>query len=215
MRLQGKVCLITGAAAGIGRATAEKFKAEGATVAVCDLVAVDDVRVENGPWDHYARVNVADRAAVDAWVTAVLAEYGRIDVLVNNAGITRDAQLVKYKNGDVVGTMSEEAFDLVIAVSFLFCALSGVYFLFAPSGGYQGGQNLGWDPGFLLNRTAWDLIHTWSGVLLIIAAVLHFAIHWRWVRQVTVRFFLSLKPQASEAQRATTAETSVPLSPRA
>jgi hypothetical protein len=82
--------------------------------------------------------------------------------------------------------------DLVVALSFLLCALSGIYFLFGPSGGFQGGRNPGWDPGILFDRTTWDLIHTWSGVILIVAAIIHFAIHWRWVRNVTQRFFLSL-----------------------
>jgi hypothetical protein len=95
--------------------------------------------------------------------------------------------------------------DLVIALSFLVCAISGVYFLFAPSGGFQGGQNLGWDPGFLFSRTTWDLVHTWSGVVMMVAAVVHLAIHWRWVRQVTVRFFLSLLPQSEAMQRASNA----------
>jgi cytochrome b subunit of formate dehydrogenase len=87
------------------------------------------------------------------------------------------------------------AINLVVAVSFLLCAVSGIYFLFGPSGGYQGGRNSGWDPGFLFSRVTWDLIHTWSGVVLSVAAVVHFAIHWRWVKNVTLRFFLSLWPQ--------------------
>jgi cytochrome b subunit of formate dehydrogenase len=87
------------------------------------------------------------------------------------------------------------AVDLVIALSFLICALTGIYFLFAPEGGFQGGNNPGWDPGFLFSRTTWDLLHTWSGVAMIVAAAVHLAIHWRWVRNVTARFFLSLLPQ--------------------
>jgi hypothetical protein len=87
------------------------------------------------------------------------------------------------------------AINTLIGVSFLACALSGVYLLFAPSGGFQGGTNAGWDPNFLLSRTTWDLIHTWSGVVMIVAAVVHFWIHWRWVKNVTRKFFLSLLPQ--------------------
>jgi cytochrome b subunit of formate dehydrogenase len=93
------------------------------------------------------------------------------------------------------GAIVNVAVDAAIAISFLVCALSGIYFLFAPSGGFQGGRNTGWDPSFLFSRTTWDLIHTWSGVVLIVAAVIHFAIHWRWVKNVTMRFFLSLRPQ--------------------
>lgn len=79
--------------------------------------------------------------------------------------------------------------DAVIALSFLICALSGLYFLYGPTGGYQGGSNPGWDPGFLFSRSTWDVLHTWSGVVMIVAAVLHFAIHWGWVKKVTARFF--------------------------
>ncbi len=79
--------------------------------------------------------------------------------------------------------------DAVVAASFGLCALSGIYFLFVPGG--QGAL----DPNLLFSRTIWDLIHTWSGVLLIVAAVVHLAIHWRWVKNVSKRFFQSLLPQ--------------------
>jgi len=81
--------------------------------------------------------------------------------------------------------------DLAIAISFLLCAGSGIIFLLAPSGGFQGGANPNWDPGFLFSRTTWDMIHTWSGVALIVSAVIHLAIHWRWVKNVTLKFFQS------------------------
>jgi len=98
------------------------------------------------------------------------------------------------------GAKINVAIDALVAASFLVCALSGIYFLFAPSGGFQGGQNAGWDPNWLFSRTTWDLIHTWSGVVSIAAAVVHFAIHWRWVKNVTMRFFLSLVPQPGNHQ---------------
>ena len=99
------------------------------------------------------------------------------------------------------GALINVVIDLAVAVSFLLCALTGVYLLFAPSGAFQGGQNPAWDPGFLFSRTTWDLIHTWSGAALIIAAVIHLAIHWRWVMNVTRRVFLSLwqRPQRADA----------------
>jgi 3-oxoacyl-[acyl-carrier protein] reductase len=119
MRLQGKITLVTGGAAGIGRATAERFAQEGATVVVCDLneAALQDVLPALGPNASCYKVNVADRQAVQAWIDEVVAKYGRIDVLVNNAGIVRDGQLVKMKDGEVVKSMSEADFDLVIAVN--------------------------------------------------------------------------------------------------
>jgi len=79
--------------------------------------------------------------------------------------------------------------NLAIALSFTLTALSGVYFLIAPTGGYQGGMTTGWDPGFLMDRSSWDVLHTWSGVLLIVAAIEHFIIHWGWITKVTTRFF--------------------------
>ncbi len=86
--------------------------------------------------------------------------------------------------------------DTVIGLSFLITAVSSIYFLFLPTG-YQGGRTLGWDPGFLFTRTTWDLIHTWSAVIMIVAAIIHFVIHWRWVVNVTQRFFLSLRKRAT------------------
>ena len=94
--------------------------------------------------------------------------------------------------------------DATIAVSFLVTAVSGVYFLFIPAGGYQGGRNTNWDPNLLFSRTTWDLIHTWAGVIMIIAAIVHLWIHWRWVVNVSRRFFLSLRQQPTLRPAATT-----------
>ena len=89
------------------------------------------------------------------------------------------------------------ALDAVVAVSFLLCALSGVYFLFAPGGSGAGHSQ---QAGLLFSRTTWDMIHTWSGVVLAGGAVVHFAIHWRWVKNVTAKFFLSLVPERARRE---------------
>ncbi|HOB92915.1 MAG TPA: 3-oxoacyl-[acyl-carrier-protein] reductase [Aquabacterium sp.] len=113
MRLKNKVSIITGAAQGIGLATALKFAEEGATVIVCDMkpagvdAALAMVRARGAQAQGFA-VNVTDRAAIDAMVTAVKDHYGHIDVLVNNAGITKDARLQK---------MTLDQFDAVIDVN--------------------------------------------------------------------------------------------------
>jgi 3-oxoacyl-[acyl-carrier protein] reductase len=104
LNLTDKVVIVTGGARGIGRATAERFESEGGRVVVWD------VRGNNA-------VDVANRDAVEAATNDVIAQYGRIDVLINNAGITRDAQLVKYKDGEVVSTMDDAAFDAVVDVN--------------------------------------------------------------------------------------------------
>ena len=112
-RLQNKVSLITGAAQGIGLATARRFAQEGAIVIVCDIKpeAVEDATRQCqalGAQTAGFVLDVTDRARVDEVVKQVLDRFGRIDVLVNNAGITQDARLQK---------MTIEQFDRVIDVN--------------------------------------------------------------------------------------------------
>jgi len=124
MCLKDKVCLITGGAAGIGKATAIKFANEGAKVVLCDVdpEAGEALARELGNGAVFYKVDVTNREAVQEWVDDVVDNFGRVDVLVNNAGITRDGLFVKYKDGEVVSQMSEDAFDLVIKVN-----LKGVF----------------------------------------------------------------------------------------
>jgi len=77
--------------------------------------------------------------------------------------------------------------DFTIAISFIIAAISGVNFLFS-TGGSLSVRN----QDFLFSRTAWDLIHTWSGILMTIAAIVHFVIHWRWVVNVSKRVVVNL-----------------------
>jgi 3-oxoacyl-[acyl-carrier protein] reductase len=124
MRLKDRVTLITGGAAGIGKATAMKFAAEGAQVVIADLneAAGNAALGEIGASAVFYAVNVADRSGVQAWVDDVLIRFGRVDVLVNNAGVLRDGTLVKVKDGELVKQMAEDDFDLVISVN-----LKGVF----------------------------------------------------------------------------------------
>jgi 3-oxoacyl-[acyl-carrier protein] reductase len=113
MRLAGKISIITGAGRGIGHATALKFAREGAIVIVCDMdrTGIDQTVAavrDAGGEAHGFVVDVTDRPSIQAMVDAVMQRYGRIDVLVNNAGIVQDAQLTK---------MSEVQFDRVIDVN--------------------------------------------------------------------------------------------------
>jgi 3-oxoacyl-[acyl-carrier protein] reductase len=124
MRLNDKVALITGGAAGIGKATAQRFIEEGAKVVICDVDSDAGAAAvqELGPSAEFDEVNVMDWQAVQAWVDDVVEKHGRVDVLVNNAGILRDNQLVKVKDGELVKQMPEAEFDLVIGVN-----LKGVF----------------------------------------------------------------------------------------
>jgi 3-oxoacyl-[acyl-carrier protein] reductase len=116
-RLVGKVAIVTGGAQGIGFATVRKFLDEGATVALCDMrqeaidSAIEALKANGSATGHV--VDVTRRDQVDAMVSAVKEKHGRIDVLVNNAGITLDARLQK---------MRDDQFDKVIAVN-----LKGTY----------------------------------------------------------------------------------------
>jgi 3-oxoacyl-[acyl-carrier protein] reductase len=118
MRLLDKVAIITGSARGIGEATAVKFAAEGAKVVVCDLEiagveqVVGRIVAEGGKAIGFA-VNVTKKPTIAAMVQGVMDRYGRIDVLVNNAGIVDDAMFRK---------MTDEQFERVIDIN-----LKGTY----------------------------------------------------------------------------------------
>jgi len=112
--LKGKVALITGASRGIGRAIAQRFAQEGAHVAFTYLSSVEkgqaleeELRAFGGTIKGY-RSDASDYKAAEDLIAAVIADFGTVDVLVNNAGITKDGLLMR---------MSEEQWDTVITVN--------------------------------------------------------------------------------------------------
>ncbi|MCB0283506.1 MAG: 3-oxoacyl-ACP reductase FabG [Calditrichaeota bacterium] len=113
-RLENRVAIITGGAQGIGAVTAERFAEEGATVIIWDVNKeageAQALKLKNS---QFMKVNVADTAEVDTAVQAIVKQYGKIDILINNAGITRDATLHK---------MEEAQWDAVIDIN-----LKGVF----------------------------------------------------------------------------------------
>lgn len=125
--LQGKVIIVTGAAAGIGRATAVRFAHEGARIAAWDVngsaarALLAELEAAGGE-ALFQSVDVSNRESVEEAVAEVVARWGAIRVLVNNAGILRDGMLVKYKEGMPLSVMSDEQFDAVIGVN-----LKGVF----------------------------------------------------------------------------------------
>lgn len=126
-KFSGKVVLITGAAAGIGRATAIRFARDGASVAGWDIsdkgAAEFEAEIrEAGGQALFQVVDVTNHVGVESAVSCLVDKWGGIDVLVNNAGIVRDAQLVKKNGTGVMKTMLDESWDAVIDVN-----LKGVF----------------------------------------------------------------------------------------
>ena len=113
-RLKDKVAIITGAAKGIGFATAKRFAEEGAKVMIADI-SMEAVKTAAAqiPNAEAFVVNVTDRASIQIALDQILERHGQIDILINNAGITQDARLIK---------MTEAQFDAVIDVN-----LKGVF----------------------------------------------------------------------------------------
>lgn len=110
MRMKGKVCVVTGGSQGIGRAICETFAREGAKM----VIAADRNQVDFAEENiRGVALDVTDRSAIESFVSEVTSSYGSIDVLVNNAGITKDALVQK---------MTEDMWDAVIAVN-----LKGVF----------------------------------------------------------------------------------------
>ena len=119
--------MITGAGRGIGRALAERLGRDGGHIALLDISA-EDLRATRlaleaaGITARDYTVDVTAEEAVIATMDAVVRDFGRLDVLVNNAGILRDALLVKAKDGAVAGKMSLAQWQAVLDVN-----LTGVF----------------------------------------------------------------------------------------
>lgn len=134
MRLKEKVAIITGSARGIGKATAVKFAQEGAKVVICDInldqvnETVDEIK-KMGYEAIGFKMDVTNRIDIDEVIAATLAQYGKLDCIVNNAGITADNTLLK---------MTEDEFDRVININ-----LKGVYNCGQAAAAVMAGQGFG------------------------------------------------------------------------
>ncbi|UII20886.1 3-oxoacyl-ACP reductase FabG [Fulvivirga ligni] len=115
-RLKGKIAIITGGASGIGRATAEKFIKEGAQVAIWDIT--EDIgkqtAAELGHGTRFYKVDTASKNSVEQATQKTIQDFGKVHILINNAGITRDSTL---------GKMTDDQWQQVINVN-----LNGVYY---------------------------------------------------------------------------------------
>jgi len=112
-KIDGKIALITGGAQGIGRSIAERFVSAGSNIALCDInleLAKETAKklMQNGSNVRAYKMNVADNSSVEETVKEVSDDFGKIDILINNAGITRDNLMIRMKN---------EEWDSVIAIN--------------------------------------------------------------------------------------------------
>ncbi|MGH8210334.1 MAG: SDR family oxidoreductase [Steroidobacteraceae bacterium] len=127
MDVQGKTVLVTGAGRGIGRALASFFATRGANLALLDMNGADldetaALCTQEGVTARGYVANAASEAEVITSLDRVVSDFGRLDGLVNNAGIVRDALLVKVKDGEVTGKMTLAQWQTVIDVN-----LTGVF----------------------------------------------------------------------------------------
>jgi 3-oxoacyl-[acyl-carrier protein] reductase len=133
MRLKNKIAIVTGGSQGIGKAICELFAKEGATVIIMDLLPkgleVAETINASGSKAEFHIVSVSDKSAVEKLFEQVNSKYGKIDILINNAGITRDRTLEK---------MSEDEFDAVIEVN-----LKGVFICTQAVAPYMKANNYG------------------------------------------------------------------------
>jgi 3-oxoacyl-[acyl-carrier protein] reductase len=141
--LRDKVVIVTGSAAGIGLATALRFAREQCRVAAWDVTVGAQTDLERqisdaGGEPLVHKIDVTAAKDVEDGVREVLGKWSRIDVLVNNAGITRDAQLVRWKDGRVGEAMSDDALNAVLSVNLkgvFHCARAVVPHMITTSGG--------------------------------------------------------------------------------
>ena len=127
MEIRGKTIIVTGAGRGIGRAIAQWCAARGADLALLDLTPSDLAQTAElcsaaGVRARCYHVDVSSEDSVSAALEAVVADFGRLDGLINNAGILRDSLLVKVRDGEVVGKMTLAQWQAVIDVN-----LTGVF----------------------------------------------------------------------------------------
>jgi len=87
--------------------------------------------------------------------------------------------------------------DAAVFLGGMLASISGIYFLFFPSGGYRGGRNPNYGITVLFDRHTWDDLHTWTGIIMIAAVVIHLAIHWSWVKTMVKRTISAARAQGS------------------
>jgi predicted ferric reductase len=128
---------------------------------------------------------------IHTWSGIAMILIALVHVLVHGKWFVRMARRSWQQMRGLTGKLNQRGrlnlwTNLVLAVSFGLCTVSGIFFIFVP----ESRQVV--DPGILFSRVIWDLIHTWSGIVAFLAALTHFIIHWNWVMNTSGRLLRSL-----------------------
>lgn len=133
------------------------------------------------------------------WSGALLVMAALLHVIIHWAWIkgtvVRSWQVItKKRDGFGLRLTYNILLDVTIAISFLICSLSGVYFMLNPSSGQT-------TVSYIFDKTTWDLLHTWSGVIFTTTALLHIVLHWKWITNITAKMF-GTKQQKTQTDQA-------------
>jgi cytochrome b subunit of formate dehydrogenase len=128
------------------------------------------------------------------WAGLVMVIIACIHLIIHWKWVVSMTRRIIFELRGKAGKMSGKGklnlgINTIVALSFLICGISGLYFFFIPGAAHDSSLS---DPIWLFTRTTWDLLHTWSGVVLISATILHFAIHWIWIKKVTLNLLRSI-----------------------
>ncbi len=132
------------------------------------------------------------------WTGVLMIMTALLHIIIHWSWITGTAnrtwQVITGKQKSFAPRLTYNIFlDVLIGISFVICAVSGIFFLLYPNGG-QNAQSI------IISRYAWDMLHTWSGVVMTIAAILHFALHWKWVVNITGKLINKNKKETIEKE---------------
>ena len=143
---------------------------------------------------YYNRIIIFDRAGWDVlhtWSGIIMILAAVVHIVIHwgwiKGTLNRTWQKIIGERGGFGPRLTYNILlDATIGVSFVICALSSVYFLFFTASGPTGQV-------IIFDKTTWDLVHTWSGIVMTITAILHFALHWKWITNITAKMFKSHK----------------------
>ena len=134
------------------------------------------------------------------WFGILMIVVASIHIIIHWSWITSMARriwktLTQEKNCFNNRSRNNLLINIVIGFSFIITAITGLYLFFVP-----GGSHGVVAPVIIFTRTTWDLIHTWAGIIMVLAAVQHFYIHWRWVVKVSGKMLKNIFPGTTQEQ---------------